>query len=239
MPSPRRSRRRAWAASACSTACATGASRASATGAARSRSSTARPAARCRCRMSSCRCCCRRTWCPMAAATRSPSPRPSTSAPVRAARAPRDAKPTPWTPSSTPPGTSCATRAPMMMSDGGCARGLLAAGGSVHRRHRARHPAPAVLALLDQGDARFRGAEIRRAVHEPAHPGHGAQPRLLPPDPRGAQALLQSGRHRRAPRTDGHEIYEVSIPEVGTLTWCTRAWARCPSPRATGSTRRA
>ena len=44
--------RRASAASACSTACATGASRASATGAARSRSSTAAPAARCRCRTS-------------------------------------------------------------------------------------------------------------------------------------------------------------------------------------------
>ena len=38
------------------TGCATGASRASATGAARSRSSTARPAASCRCRRPSCRC---------------------------------------------------------------------------------------------------------------------------------------------------------------------------------------
>ena len=46
----------ASAASACSSGCATGASRASATGAARSRSSTARPAATCRCRTSSCRC---------------------------------------------------------------------------------------------------------------------------------------------------------------------------------------
>ncbi len=44
-PSPRRWQPRASAASACSTACATGASRASATGAARSRSSTAAPAA--------------------------------------------------------------------------------------------------------------------------------------------------------------------------------------------------
>ena len=33
------------------------------------------------------------------------------------------------------------------------ARGLLAAGGPVHRRHRTCDPAPAVFALLDQGDA--------------------------------------------------------------------------------------
>ena len=35
-----------------------------------SRSSTAPPVARCRCRSRTCRSCCRRTWCPMAAATR-------------------------------------------------------------------------------------------------------------------------------------------------------------------------
>ena len=40
--------------------------------------------------------------------------------------------------------------------DGRRARRVLAAGGPVHRRHRARHPAPAVLALLDPGDARPR-----------------------------------------------------------------------------------
>ena len=50
MRSRRTSRRRAAAASRSSGGCATGASRASATGAARSRSSTARPAATCRCR---------------------------------------------------------------------------------------------------------------------------------------------------------------------------------------------
>ena len=41
---------------------------------------------------------------------------------------------------------------------------LLDADGPVHRRHRARHPAPAVRALLDQGDARPRPGH-RRAVH--------------------------------------------------------------------------
>ena len=69
----------------------------------------------------------------------------------------RGARPTPWTPSSIRPGTSCATATrrttSAMVADG--AR-LLDADGPVHRRHRARHPAPAVRALLDQGDARPR-----------------------------------------------------------------------------------
>ncbi len=37
---------------------------------------------------------------------------------------------------------------------GGRRHAVLDADGPVHRRHRARHPAPAVRALLDQGDAR-------------------------------------------------------------------------------------
>ena len=137
--------------SACSGACATGASRASATGAARSRSSTARAAAM--------------------------VPVPDEQLPVvlpedlvpdgsgnplaqdagvlrraraRSAASRRGARPTPWTPSSTRPGTSCATparTATQAMVDERVR--LLDAGGPVHRRHRARDPAPAVLALLD------------------------------------------------------------------------------------------
>ena len=45
------------------------------------------------------------------------------------------------------------------------ARRLLAAGRSVHRRHRARHPASAVFAFLDARHARPRPREARRAVH--------------------------------------------------------------------------
>ena len=45
--------------------------------------------------------------------------------------------------------------------DGGRARALLAAGRPVHRRHRARHSAPALLALLDQGHARPRARRLR------------------------------------------------------------------------------
>ena len=50
----------------------------------------------------------------------------------------------------------------------------LDARGPVHRRHRARHPAFAVQPLLHEGAARLRHAGLRRAVHEPAVPGHGA-----------------------------------------------------------------
>ena len=67
--------------------------------------------------------------------------------------------------------------------DGRRARQLLAAGRPVHRRHRARHPAPAVLALLDQGDARPGPGQARRAVRQPADPGHGAERNLLPQAP--------------------------------------------------------
>ena len=61
------------------------------------------------------------------------------------------------------------------------ARQLLDAGRPVHRRHRARHPAPAVLALLPARDARRDrpDAERRRAVHQSAHAGHGARRVLL------------------------------------------------------------
>ena len=43
----------------------------------------------------------------------------------------------------------------------------------LHRRHRARDPAPALLALLDQGHARPGHDRPRRALCQPAVPGHG------------------------------------------------------------------
>jgi len=46
-------------------------------------------------------------------------------------------------------------------------------GGQLRRWHRARHPAPALLALLDQGPPRPRHARCGRALHQPALPGHG------------------------------------------------------------------
>ena len=47
----------------------------------------------------------------------------------------------------------------------------------VHRRRRARHPAPDLLALLHEGDARPRPDHERRAGAAPVHAGHGDQRR--------------------------------------------------------------
>ena len=52
---------------------------------------------------------------------------------------------------------------------------LLAAGRPVHRRHRARHPAPALCALLPQADARRRPGRQRRTVQEPPRPRSSAR----------------------------------------------------------------
>ncbi len=79
---------------------------------------------------------------------------------------------------------------------GGRPRRLLDAGRPVHRRHRARHPAPAVFALLEQGDARHRPRQLRRAVLAPADPGHGAQPHLFAAQREGRHRLLHAGRGR-------------------------------------------
>ncbi len=59
-------------------------------------------------------------------------------------------------------------------------RKLLDADGPVHRRGRARRAASAVRPVLDQGHARPGPAHHRRALHQAADPGHGAEPDLLP-----------------------------------------------------------
>ena len=56
---------------------------------------------------------------------------------------------------------------------GGWACEALAAGGSVHRRHRARDPAPDVFPLLSPVDARCRPGAGQRAGDQPADAGHG------------------------------------------------------------------
>ena len=70
---------------------------------------------------------------------------------------------------------------------------LLVSGRSVYRRHRARHPAPAVLAIFLQGDARSGPGESRRAGEAPLYAGHGAQ---------GRHDDVQVQRQRR--RREGH-----------------------------------
>ena len=104
-PSGARQRRRS------ATACATGCSRGSATGAARSRSSTASAAGSFRCPTTSCRSCCptSRSSC-RRAARRWRRPRTGSTSTARTAAGRRAARRTRWTPSSTRPGTSSATR---------------------------------------------------------------------------------------------------------------------------------
>ena len=54
-------------------------------------------------------------------------------------------------------------------------RGLLDAGRLLQRRRRARHPAPAVFALLHARAARRRAGQLRRAVQAAADAGDGAE----------------------------------------------------------------
>ena len=76
---------------------------------------------------------------------------------VPACGGPAGGRPTRWTPSSTPPGTSSATSTPATTRRRGTPRGRpLAPGRPVHRRGRARDPAPDVRALLHQGAGRHR-----------------------------------------------------------------------------------
>ena len=108
------------------------------------------------------------------------------------------ARPTRWTPSSTRPGTSCATPRPHLSTAAVRARGrrLLAAGGPVHRRRRARHPAPALRALLHQGALRPGPGRRARAVRAPVHPGDD-----LPRRRQDEQEQGQRGRARRVSST--------------------------------------
>ena len=140
--------------SACSTACATGASRASATGARRSRSSSARSAATSRCRTTSLPVVLPEDLVPDG--TGSPLAKtPSfyeTKCPKCGGAAKRDTDTMDtFVDSSWYYMRYCM---PGREDHGRRARAVLDADGPVHRRHRARDPAPALRALLDQGDAR-------------------------------------------------------------------------------------
>ena len=74
-------------------------------------------------------------------------------------------------------------------------RRLLDAGRPVHRRRRARRPAPALFALLHPGVEAVRLSRSRRAVRRAVHARHGLPPDLSERD-RG-MALPGGGRDRR------------------------------------------
>ena len=99
---------------------------------------------------------------------------------VRSAAATRGARRTRWIRSSIRRGTSCAS--PAVDDDKAMVderADYWMAGRSVHRRHRARDPAPAVFALLDARDARHGPDQGQRAVRAAADARHGAQSHLL------------------------------------------------------------
>ncbi len=136
---------------------ATGAFRASATGAARSPSSTARGAAWFRCRRRTCRSSCRKMRPSTSRAIRSTGIRRGSTACARSAASQRGARRTRWIRSSIVPGTTAASRRPTDVRHRCKGSELLAAGRSVHRRHRARDFASALFALLLPRDGRGRG----------------------------------------------------------------------------------
>jgi len=77
-------------------------------------------------------------------------------------------------------------------------RQMVDAGRSIHRRHRARHSAFAVLALLDARDARSQTHFRRRAVSQFAHARHGVERDFLPQAGVGPHRLLQPCRRHSA-----------------------------------------
>ena len=90
----------------------------------------------------------------------------------------------------------------------------LDAGRPVHRRRRARDPAPALLALLHQGAARRRAARRVGAVHAPVHPGDGQARR--PGDVEVAGQRRVAGRAGGgAGRRRGAHLRDVHRPARG------------------------
>ena len=113
---------------------------------------------------------------------------------------------------------------------GGAAR--VDAGGPVHRRRRARDPAPDVRALLHQGAGRPRAPRLPGAVQRAVHPGDGHQ---------GRREDEQVARQRRLA---GRRSSSASAPTRPAATSCssgrptrtptgrTRAWRACTASSA-------
>ena len=104
---------------------------------------------------------------------------------------------------------------------GSADRRLLAAGQAVHRRRRARRPAPAVRAVLHQGAERHRAARLPRAVLAPVHPGDDL--------PARREDVEVEGQRRPA----GRRRSRGTAPTRCASTSCT--WAR-PSRTRSGAT---
>jgi len=94
----------------------------------------------------------------------------------------------------------------------------------------------ALFALLDKVMRQPRSGQIRRAIRQPADPGHGAQSYLLAPHRQGWHRILRAGRSGNYPRRSRKSAGAKRLPMVSR--WISRAWAPCRNPSATVSIRR-
>ena len=134
--------------------------------------------------------------------------------------------PTPWTPSRAPAGTTCATatRTTTELPFSREARGPLDAGRQLHRRHRARHPAPALL----------RASGPRSCATWACSTSTSRSTNLL------CQGMVKDANGETMSKSKGN----VVPPELGHRALRRRhacAWPSCSSPRprrtSTGTTR--
>ena len=136
---------------------------------------------------------------------------------VRQAR--RRAKPTRWTPSSTRRGTSCATstRTTTRRRSSAPIVDYWLPVVAVHRRDRPPDRAPALLALLRQGDERHGDARLPRAVRAPVPPGLGAAGRHEDVEDEGQRhrARRAGRRVRRRCRAPVHPLHGPRRPGQG------------------------
>ena len=87
----------------------------------------------------------------------------------------------------------------------------------VHRRSGARHPAPDLFALLDQGDARHGIGDELRAGGAAVHPGHGDQGRRQDVEEPGQRGLARrhGGALRRRFHAHVHAVCGAAGPRSG------------------------
>ena len=97
---------------------------------------------------------------------------------------------------------------------------LLVPDRPVHRRRRARHPAPDLLALLHQGDARPRADHERRAGGAPVHAGHGDQGRREDVEDQGQRR--QRRRHGRRSTAPTPAACSCCSPRLRKRSWTGR-----------------